>query len=154
MLYRKTTGASRTSGLRSSLAFMAFAAILVLGGCGQQGRLTTVPVRGTVTLDGKPLPYGQVLFMPDNGRVAKGEIVDGRFTLGTYSASDGAVLGKHRVSVTARKPVETNLNDPLAVPQYNPSLIPERYSDPATSGLVFEVTADGNEFHIELSSKL
>lgn len=124
-----------------------------LGGCNREGRLPTTPVRGTVTLDGKPLPYGQVLFVPDNGRVAKGEIVEGRFILGTYSATDGAVLGKHRVSITARKPMETNLNDPLAVPQYSPSLIPERYADPTTSGLEFEVMASGNEFHIKLSSK-
>jgi len=121
-------------------------------GCGRDGRLLTAQVSGTVTLDGKPLPYGEVLFAPANGRVAKGTVKDGHFTLRTYGVADGAVLGRHRVSVTARKMLEGSRSGAPGIPQYAPSLIPEHYAAPATSGLEFEVTSGQNEFEIKLSS--
>ncbi len=134
--------------------FLPAACILVMlaVGCGRDDRLPTAQVSGPVTLDGKPLPYGEVLFAPVNGRVAKGTIKDGQFTLETYGAADGAVLGRHRVSVTARKMLEGNRSGAPGIPQYAPSLVPAHYADPNASGLEFEVTSGQNEFEIKLSS--
>lgn len=139
------------SGWLPALAVCCLTAMIL--GCGSNNRLATAPVSGTVTLDGKPLPYGQVVFQPLNGRIAKGSIEDGRFTLGTYEAADGAVMGRHRVSVSARKKLEGEEPGAPGVPRFGPSLIPERYDDSAASGLEFEVVSGDNIFHIELSSQ-
>ncbi len=147
------SGAIRNAGWLLTLAACGLAS-LSLGCRGAADRVATAPVHGTVTLDGKPLPYGQVVFQPLSGRVAKGVIKDGQFTLGTYEAADGAVLGRHRVSVTARKALEGEEPDALpGISRFGPSLIPERYGDSASSGLEFEVTSGDNVFHIELSSR-
>ncbi|MBN2296171.1 MAG: hypothetical protein JXM70_27315 [Pirellulales bacterium] len=128
---------------------------IVIQGCGGTDRLSTAKVSGLVTLDGKPLSKGTVVFTPAAGRAATGKIQpDGTFVLGTYATSDGAVLGKHQVAVVARETKSRQGGDPAAPPITGPSLIPERYSNSATSGLTFEVTDDGkNEFNIQLSSK-
>ena len=146
------SGAIRNAGRLLTLAVCGLA--LLSHGCSSgAARVDTAPVHGTVTLDGKPLPYGQVVFQPLSGRIAKGVVEDGKFTLGTYKTADGAVLGRHRVSVTARKALEGEEPGALGLPLFGPSLIPERYGDSASSGLAFEVTSGDNVFHIELSSR-
>lgn len=65
------------------------------------------PVSGTVTVDGRPLTRGKIMFAPlpsgDNqhpGKVAIGVLQpDGSFTLSTYGSGDGAVVGEHSVTV-------------------------------------------------------
>ena len=147
------SGAIRNAGWLLTLAACGLASLSP--GCrGATDRVATAPVHGTVTLDGKPLPYGQVVFQPLSGRIAKGVIEDGKFTLGTYKAADGAVLGRHRISVTARKTLEGEESGAPGVPRFSSlSLIPKRYGDSAASGLEFEVTSGDNVFHIELSSR-
>jgi hypothetical protein len=84
----------------TSLAFLACV------GCGSRsgsGSVTsTVPVKGKVTYQGKPLTQGTITFEPDDiGREAHGNIsADGSFTLTTYKEGDGAVPGLHRVAVS------------------------------------------------------
>ena len=146
------SGAIRNAGRLLTLAVCGLA--LLSHGCSSgAARVDTAPVHGTVTLDGKPLPCGQVVFQPLSGRIAKGVIEDGKFTLGTYKAADGAVLGRHRVSVTARKTLEGEEPGAIGMPRFGPSLIPERYGDSAASGLEFEVPSGDNVFHVELSSR-
>ncbi|MBL9162451.1 MAG: hypothetical protein JNL18_06965 [Planctomycetaceae bacterium] len=61
------------------------------------------PVRGVVTVDGKPFAAGKVMFAPvakgesrNAGRAAFGRLQpDGSFTLTSYDADDGAVVGDH-----------------------------------------------------------
>ena len=145
---------SGLSGATKNVCWLLALALLSFGCSGEAHHDETAPVHGTVTLDGKPLPYGQVVFQPLNGRIAKGVIEDGKFTLGTYKTADGAVLGRHRVSVTARKTLEGEEPDAPGVPLLGgPSLIPERYGNSAVSGLEFEVTSGDNVFNIELSSR-
>ena len=65
--------------------------------------LETAEVRGTVTLDGRPLEGGAVLFVPAHGQGATGTIQrDGTYVLGTYCAGDGATVGRHIVTVNPR----------------------------------------------------
>ena len=128
--------------------------VLIAGGCGQGPKLPPMAeVSGLVTLDGKPLPRGMVQFVPDaakgnQGPPASGGIgSDGRFRLLTGGLS-GAIVGWHLVSVQARKEVDLNQVS------WAPSLIPEKYNDPAKSGLAFEVKAGAsNDCPLNLSSR-
>ena len=78
---------------------------LVLGatGCGP-ARPAVAPVSGTVSVGGVPVKAGIVYFYPTTGRLAVGEIgPDGRYSLATFAAGDGAILGDHRVVIEARE---------------------------------------------------
>ena len=55
---------------RRRLAVVLMVAALNAGGCGQ-GRPATVRIRGTVILDGQPIPQATVLFVPvESGLIA------------------------------------------------------------------------------------
>jgi hypothetical protein len=89
--------------------FFAAAIIVALScsGCGKQSSYEVAVVRGTVTLDGKPITGGKVMFSPtaqgQNAKAGKpgfGTLgPDGSFVISTYGNEDGAVVGKHWVSV-------------------------------------------------------
>ena len=127
--------------------------LATLVGCGDAQRLATAPVSGRVTVGDQPVTKGQVIFTPEQGRSAKGTIgPDGAFTLSTYADGDGAIVGKHRIAViSVTRPADADPQD-LDVPSI--WLIPQRYGNASTSGLSYEVTADGaNDVTLELSTK-
>jgi hypothetical protein len=114
---------------------------LIAAGCGGSDQPEIATVNGRVTLDGKPLPRGTVYFMPDNskgtqGPMSMGEIgEDGRYKITSAGEREGAVIGFHQVRIEARrKPKDFRDTEP-------PSLIPQRYDNPATSELTAEVKA-------------
>lgn len=138
-----------------NITAMLIVCCLLLCSCGDRGRLDVAKVYGTVTLDGKPLGKGVVIFTPEAGRGATGLIQpDGRYSLETYKPGDGAVLGKHRVTVVAREELPgQEAARPRSIKPDGPSLIPLFYTDSATSGVSFEVTSGGpHRYDIELSS--
>lgn len=109
----------------------------------------TAPVKGHVTLDGKPLAIGTVVTIPSAGRGARGFIQpDGSFELGTYGKSDGALLGTHHVGVVAYE--GANLG-----PESNNAklVVPKRYTSPESSGFTIDVKADAeNTLNLNLTS--
>ena len=123
-------------------------------GCGD-GRFPTAPVSGVVTLDGKPVSSGTVIFTPKQGWPAKGTLdSEGRFTLTTYREGDGAILGLNQIIVFAV--TEDDPNEHFERPPSKParSLIPERYGSQATSGLSHDVKAgETNIVQLDLVSK-
>lgn len=129
-------------------------ALLMLMGCGADTG-TTFPVTGIVTVGGEPVPNATVTFTPENGRSATGVTgSDGRFTLSTFRAGDGAVPGKHTIVVIPFKGDEPEPmpGTPEAV-DYKPPASPfnARYSDPTSSGLTENVQSGApNDFKIEL----
>ena len=138
---------------------LTFSACCLISSACSDGTLETAPVKGTVTIDGKPLPHGTVMFVPSKGRAARGEIqADGSFELSTYSEGDGAIVDEHRVSVSC---VEQHLDSPAGASEstdagtfmLSRSLIPKHYSDSSRSGLTFQVERNTDNFtRIELSS--
>ena len=124
----------------------------VLAGCSQNAKLGHV--RGIVRLDGKPLATGSVRFVPDAGRAATGTIQpDGSYYLGTYSQSDGALIGTHRVVIIAYEG-SGDVRPAYETPsKKSKSLVPERYSAPGTSGLTFIVKPGDNQADFDLTSK-
>jgi hypothetical protein len=125
-------------------------------GCGGGDDLPErAPVTGTVTYKGKTLAGGTVTFYPDEekGNPAYGEIQsDGTFHLTTYEAEDGAVLGKHRVTVEVfpgqAGGAETGLPGAEAT---LPSPIPIKYRDRQKSPLEFEVKPGENKADLTLT---
>jgi hypothetical protein len=118
------------------------ALLLLVAGC-SDGKPTRVPVSGTVLLDGKPLTMGSVQFVPAGARPSGGGInKEGRFVLSCYEQGDGAVVGPHRVRVTAAHNLsETSLRWDA----------PKMYSDIATSGLKVDVDGPTDSIVINLS---
>lgn len=74
--------------------------MVLIAACGPS-RPKTAPVSGVVTLDGKPVAGASVMLTPDDGgRPALGETdAEGKFTLTTFEPGDGALVGKHHVTV-------------------------------------------------------
>lgn len=127
--------------------------ICVLIGCGSD-RLRTVPVRGTVKLDGKAVPNGTIMFVPSSGPTATAEIQpDGSYSLTTYQKGDGAVPGNYTVVVIAM--ADTSKVLPEERNPLPPSIVPDLYTSVATSPLRAEVKDQENvlEFNLEKHKK-
>jgi hypothetical protein len=124
---------------RPSLLFL----ILVLSAGCSDGKPTRVPVSGKVLIDGKPLTIGSIQFVPQGARPSGGAIDrDGHFVLSCYKLGDGAVIGAHRVRVTAAQNIsEKELRWEA----------PKMYADIATSGIVVNVDAPADNVVINLT---
>jgi hypothetical protein len=139
-------------------------------------------VTGSVTFNGGPLAGATVSFLPEKGPLAMGVTdMNGQFKLSS-GTSLGCTIGPAKVTVVAipsgggssnpaptfnpnpnmsaaeqqeagKKMAEATQNfQSSSGTQKSKSLIPERYSDVATSGLSFTVEKDSskNNFKIEL----
>ena len=130
--------------MRSALATFGLAAFLLLlacgaSGCGSSDRpyvAPTLPVKGKITYNGKPLTQGNITFEPVGfGRDASGGIQpDGTFVLTTFKDGDGAVAGVHRVAVTDTGRV----------------VLPARYRSLSSSKVEVEVVEGKSEYAIDL----
>lgn len=143
------------------------AAMLVLPmifGCGPS-RPETAPVTGKVTFQGKPVPEGTIVFYPEKGRSATGRIQpDGTYVLTAFEDGDGALTGKHVVTIEAmrfpERPRPKSLEEEIAMaknpPRSNPAanrpqwLIPKKYSKRAASGLTATVSSGENTIDFNL----
>ena len=104
----------------------------------------TVTVKGTVTLDGKPLAAGEVIFTSDadeeQSSNGAGEIKDGKFTF-------EMTVGKKNVKIISMKKGEKDETGA----GLEENIIPAKYNEETT--LTAEVTKDGkNEFPFKLES--
>ena len=116
----------------------------------------TYPVEGTVTLDGKPLEGGSVLFLQttssesDKNYTARGKIdSEGHYELSTFGKNDGAVAGKFRVAVMSGYEPTGEAGGPPPPKKDVPGI----YRNPDTSGLQFEVEPKTNKIDIPLVSR-
>jgi hypothetical protein len=118
--------------------------LVVAAGCGDN----FAPVSGRITLAKKPLPNAKVVFQPastekDPGPGSIGTTdADGRYTLQLMTGKgNGALIGKHKVSITAYNEVAEEgkpahlkgFGTPLVGPEYN-----------TETKLTFEVSRGGN----------
>lgn len=126
----------------SNCLLVLVCALAGTAGC-SDGRPERVPVSGQVLIDGMPLTKGFVRFTPPDSRAAAGSLdEDGHFTLTCFEPGDGAVLGTHRITVIARESIGQELLKWYA---------PKKYADPATSGLMQEITGPTDSVEIELT---
>jgi hypothetical protein len=135
-----------TPSVRLGTVVALLGAVLAAAGCGPGGP-KLAPVRGTITYQGARVPHGTVMFQPDNGPAAIGEIHNGAYSLKT-DTRNGALLGPHKVTVisltdqSARLPEDRN---PLS-----PPLVPLHYSFPDKSGLSAVVEDKDNVVDFDL----
>jgi hypothetical protein len=144
--------------LLSCLPLVIAALCVLSAGCSDRPKMAKV--KGTVTLDGKPLPAGTVTFETKGVRPATAKVVNGEITeVTTFDLNDGAPVGQHRVAVAASEDtaaaVAANPGE-MKAPKGNymvgKSLIPTAYNDPATSGLTAEIKSGENTVEIKLLS--
>ena len=139
---------------------------LFLAGCGTPGP-ELQPVKGRVLKGGEPLKGVSVTFSPVNPGPSSGGITDdeGKFVLLCQSGRAGAVVGKHKVVLTAataanagpvgmeammaaRKASEGGgKRGELAKSKEAPSFSPE-YGDAQKTSLSYEVKAGANDFDV------
>ena len=74
--------------------------LLLVSGCGEGNTLGRHPISGTVTLDGAPLPQGNIAFQPTSGGATSSGAT---ITAGKYSmdAAKGLPSGTYRVVINS-----------------------------------------------------
>jgi hypothetical protein len=115
---------------RAAVPLLSLAAgVLILGphlGCSRPAPPGPATVRGTVTLQGRPLPGGTVVFTPDKDRGTSGKPVRGEIGPdGTFRFASPIPPGWYRVSIAGPPGGDT---------------FPPQLRRPDTSGVVREVT--------------
>lgn len=72
--------------------------LLIVASCSESSNI--VPVTGVLTYKGKPVTNAYIDFLPEHGRQSWGQTdTEGRFKLNHDPEHDGALIGKHKVSV-------------------------------------------------------
>ena len=140
--------------LRESVGACVACALLVLSGCGSEGKVNVTGVikhpDGSVAKTPAP---GYISFVPEdiNAPGAKGasgaiNANTGEFTLYTVKPGDGAFPGKYKVTV---------MLDGSYPPKPNgaSSLVPTEYTSPDTTPLTAEISSSKRHFEFEVPKK-
>lgn len=146
----------KTSHASAWLVVLVLTVSLNVTGCSESGP-PRVPVSGRVTVDGEPLAWGAILFIPERGTAgpkAGVEVVNGEFSAERH---DGPVVGKLRVQIRNDRDQETmkttgdgTANSATENADSKPS-IPSRYN--RYSQLVIETSTTGeNYFEFDLTT--
>jgi hypothetical protein len=140
--------ALRNTGFR---AFCGFALFCMLTGCGERPPKRAV-VSGSVTYQGKPVEFGDIVFQPLSENAGKwfaqGKIVGGKYSL---DAARGPLAGKNLVQIrgyrmTGRKRLDIAGKSLSEAPKMIDELvpyIPEEFNE--ASELTVEIKPGDNE---------
>jgi hypothetical protein len=107
-------------------------------------------VKGTVRLDGRPLPRGSIALIPIGG--TRGPVGGGEFNKeGKYEINRGLRPGKYRVEIRSTKTTDRkvpNYGMPSHLVNQEVSIIPEKYN--TRSILIVEVGPGANPLDFDL----
>lgn len=128
-------------------------------GCGSDApkgpeKISTTPVDGVVTLNGKPAAEVSISLHHSEGKVAPRGISDkdGKFSIATYGKDDGAPAGKYKV--TAAKNMTKEISPGVLAPPPPggfKSDIPTKYESVNTTDISVEIKAgEKNSLKIDL----
>lgn len=121
-------------------------------GCRPPGSAPTVPASGRLVYAGRPLAGIDVVFTPSEGRRGFATTdADGRFTMSTFARGDGAVPGRHVVTLWPHARPDVVITDSYAARATasseegagNPPF-PKRYASTGDSPLVVELGDKGS----------
>lgn len=122
---------------------------LLIATAGCKDKPAVVPVSGRVTYQGKPVPFGTVMFQhTTGGQPAAGQIQsDGSYSLQTFNAGPGARVGPSLVRITSFEGNNTANPKTLGSGEVvlGKSLLPQKYGAFGSSGLQVEVKAEGEQ---------
>lgn len=134
--------------------------LLTVAGCQKSAgppTIKTLPVTGTVTLDGKPLSGADVVFMSaeTSGAFAGRTDDKGEYQLQSFGAAKGSCQGMHRVTISRLVKPDGSLPGPDEPPANSGATetLPGKYSDAAFTTLSADVPAEGKNFDFDLQSK-
>jgi hypothetical protein len=120
---------------------------LVLAGCGS-GKISTYPVIGTVSVDGKPAEGAILTLCPTDGsdqfkreRPFGQADASGKFGLTTFVAKDGAPAGEYKVIVRWPGKRQAGPNDDPDHASGNFDRLNGKFMNPDQSGLTVKVDA-------------
>jgi hypothetical protein len=138
----------------SQLLLIASLALVCAIGCGRSSGLEKVVVSGTVTLDGQPIPNGEIRFIPaagTTGPVSGGAIKDGVYTA---KAKGGVPLGNHQIEIRAYR-VNAKSQGQAGTPGFEggaaEQYLDKRYNEQTT--LKATIAADTETQDFQLTSK-
>jgi hypothetical protein len=134
------------------LAAAACLGCLTLLGCSRGGP-QIVPIEGTITHKGQPVPNVRIYFAPDGRPSWAISDANGHFKLNYDADHDGAKVGTHQVWIIDES---SNVDPTLAMsggplPKRNPAIreLAQKYSQ-QNSPLKIEVTKADRNFQLEL----
>lgn len=130
---------------------LALAGLIAITGCGGGADVPDLGrVTGTITLDGDPLDGATVEFVPQSGRPSSAITDDnGYYTLRYSATTNGALPGKHNVSIRSARDGVSAEGEQAGV-EGRKELLPERYHE--KSELVFTVEPGANTADFDLTS--
>jgi hypothetical protein len=91
--------------MRKVLIAIMMPMLMLSYGCGGDPSLETAELSGTVTFEGKPLPEGEIRFVPikdTQGPACAGDIRQGIYKI---TARGGITVGTHRVEIRAMRDI-------------------------------------------------
>src|SRR5262249_17616861 len=151
---------------RRVLLWVSCLTCALLSGCGGP---KLAKVTGRVTCGGKPVTGGKIMFYPESGRMALGEIgSDGRVALTPLPPPARALLRSHRVAIESTRvgpgtyEAPQNFEEELERSRKGGAggkvlvagkvdwLVPEKYARPESSGLTATVGSGPNEIDFDL----
>jgi len=111
----------------------------------------TYPVSGQILYEGRPVKGLTVVFRPLDSTLFKWQEQpqaisdeDGKFSIRTYDADDGAPAGEYQVGIAMLDPVDEEGGDQVKR-RSDALMIPARYADPNTSGLKVKIESKSNQ---------
>jgi hypothetical protein len=158
---------TRSSAVRASALLASGLALILAGGCSDDGLAKRYAVSGQVTVKGAPVKSGSISFIPAGGqtgenRGASGAINDGYYSLSTLGDDDGAFPGDYLVTVSGRAPDLSKAadnaksggsyrQDDVAKAFANAkSEVPLKYESPEAGGLKAKVEAKSQTINFDL----
>jgi hypothetical protein len=114
---------------------------LIAAGCGKSG-LEVAPVKGRVTLDGRPLSTVDIVFQPEDGKrpATSRTNEEGNYELMYKRGQNGAPVGQHTVRIGFTSGIVAK-----------PPNVPAKYN--TASELKQEVKSGPNEIDFDLKSE-
>lgn len=131
---------------------LAVAIIVLMSGCSSSGP-STVPVKGTLTIDGQPATDIMVTLAGSDPNVpaASGKVENVSFTLFSgVEGKPGCVPGKYKVVLTALGSGEAMYRSGQGAPGKAALPFPEKYLAANTSDKEVEITKGSNELNITI----